>query len=142
MGVHKFLTHPLTGETLTQQQWCDRLGISKKGLLWRRRKLPLEIALTLSRTSPEEWSEQEDELLLEVYAMPNLAEFWKIHAESEGLPFRSEKALDQRIIRLKARGKLNGSRRFLTPESGWLTMRRLAFFSGVGRSTIISKSNR
>lgn len=75
------------------------------------------------RRSP--WSEEEDLLLLEIAAIPNLCDEWNARAKARKWPVRTNAALLARIERL-------GASRYEGAEGGWLT--RVQLFRALGMS--------
>jgi len=75
------------------------------------------------RRSP--WSEEEDFLLMEIAAIPNLCEEWNARAKAKKWPIRTKPALLARLERL-------GSSRYECAEGGWLT--RIQLFRALGMS--------
>lgn len=123
----KFITHPATNETLNQREWSERLGISDAALSERLKKYPLEKALTPGKFKNvlNQWSQEEDEYLIEVYRTPGLYRLWCLVAKQRGWKHRTREALNQRGSLLQRQGLMT-NRRHLDESTGWLTMTQLA----------------
>lgn len=123
----KLITHPITGETMNQREWSERLGISDAALSERMKKYSLEKALTPGklREKYNQWSPEEDEYLLTVYRTPGLYRLWCLTAKQRGWKHRTRQALNQRGSLLQRQGRMT-NRRHLDELTGWLTMTQLA----------------